>query len=315
MSVYKVTLFLNQATFGASESYFTPDQSAPTLLANINALIQARNKLMWVTQAISAVRIAAQPSAAQLLAGDKTRRRSQLILPTGGTWKPGGGSVVIPANGARTSLARTARPDQFRATLQYTVMYDIDRRAIRYLSMIPDSFSGTETGTLDLGADTAWEADFRAFANLLVSSGWSIKAILTPPTLQEVQTVGLVTQTTGPAILGVQIPTALDPPIPGTGLVHLRGFRRRGRGGISLNGRFYVDSKVADTGSGRTTFYLRGTEGQDPADWKILGTIQQVAYGYYPIQFADWYRVGIHQRGGPFPRTRGRRLSRLSLDP
>ncbi|NJO56135.1 MAG: hypothetical protein HC834_07025 [Rhodospirillales bacterium] len=312
MPIYQVTPIFGQTVMGASETYISRLVSAPAAAAAINLLVAKRNDILYRDYHYwQGVRVSIYD----------TKRRSTAYLP-GTSNFPGGGQIVVPSRGTFIATggavpdpaSETTRPDQFRAVMQYRISYDTDRSTIRYLSGIPDSMSGTEAGTLQKQADPAWWTKWEAFAGHLVSAGWQIRARHRGP-YDEHAASGLVVREAGPAQLGVVVPALPDLGYEVGNKVHLKGWRRMGRGGLSLNGKYFIDNVNTTQISGSRIYFLRGTEGQDPAQWKILGTIQLVGYDTFPIEDVNHHRVGIHKRGRPTMAPRGRRLTRLTLDP
>lgn len=306
MANHRVTFFFNQSVMGWSETYISKDVAANGAAAVIQRLINARNQILWreenkwvgVRDAIVGL-----------------TRNSQAYLP-GSNKYFGGGTLTVPAQGQRVSLGgSTETPDQLRAVLQFLVIFDGTRKAIRYLSGIPDGLSQSEPGTFNLTANPDWVSNFNAFLDLLVSDGWRVQGIVAPTPLNNVPVQALVVHDPAPGLLGIGMTSATLPALGDPPLVHLRGFRRRGRGGVSLNGKFYVDSVNTTLRSGLTFWFLRGTSGNNPEDWKVLGKVQPVVNSDFAIQSTRIYRVGIHKRGRPSMAPRGRRLARLTLDP
>lgn len=308
MPQYRVGLFWNQFTFGWSETYITRNVASSGLAPLVQGLLNARNTLLWrdFTNWVG-VRIS--------IFGD--RRRSALYLP-GIVKLREGGTLKVPDEGERVDLPSgfVEVPDQVRVALQVQMTYDDSRKVIRYIASIPDGVSKTEPGTYTFNQNADWGVKLQAFFDFLVSESFAIAARVTAPTAPEVQARDLVLEAAAPGRLGVAVRTADAPPIAEGDLIHLRGFRRSlDHPGISLNGKFYVSVVNTTLLTNRTIYFLRGTEGQDPNNWKVLGKVQQVLYGTFPIQLINPHRVGVHKRGRPSLSPRGRRVTRRSLDP
>lgn len=304
MPAYRVTCFYNQYVMGWSETYITRTVSASNAAALITQLVQNRNEILWNNASWVGVRVAIESD----------RRRSSVYLPGVSTFD-GGGTITVPATGAFDNPTSTEKADQLRAVMQFNVGFDDTRKVLRYLSSIPDALSATEAGTLQKDRAPQWWQKWVAFAGFLVAQGFQIRARTKPPADPEFQGRNLVLQAAAPGLLGVAVDAAPAPNIVLGDRVHLRGWRRKNRGGISLNGQFFVVSVNTTLIPDQVVFFLRGTAGQDPDDWKILGTIQRVRFGLFAMQNINHHRVGIHKRGRPTMAPHGRRLSRLTLDP
>lgn len=306
MARHRVTMFFNQSVLGWSETYVSRDVAGTGAADLFQRLINRRNDLLfhdehkWV-------------GVRDALVG--LTRQSNVYLP-GESKYIGGGSIIVPAQGNRVDLPGVVEdPDLVGTSLQYLVRFDGNRKAIRYLVGLPDGVSRTQPATMNFLLNPDWKSKFDAFVAQLSSDSWAVQGIVAPTAVNNVPVQALVVHDPAPGILGVGMLSATLPALGDPPLVHLRGFRRRGRGGISLNGKFYVDSVNTTLRSGLTFWFLRGTAGVNPDDWKILGKVQPVQSDFFTIQSAVEYRVGGHRRGRPSMAPRGRRLARLTLDP
>lgn len=308
MTVYRVTLGIGQTVMGATESYYTADLDPPKAADRINALLAARNKLLWKSTFWTGVRVSQYASL----------RRSQLYIP-GITPFTGTTTVLtVPGVGVNGGTTEELRPDQFRAVLQWKAFFDVDRVSTRYLSNIPDALSATEPNTVDLTANPAWYSAFKRFRDLLVNDGWQIRARLRVGDDAPWPVSGVVTQPVAPSDLGIKVVSMGAPAFVVGGKITLSKFRpAKGTRDKTVNGSWTVDSVDTTSYPGFTIVYLRNSDGIAPASVRITDAsrIQNVHYGLFPIQSGYYNRVGIHKRGRPLGSPAGRRLSRPSLDP
>jgi len=314
MPVYRVTPMFNQSVMGWSETYYTRGNVSPSSMATqITTLMDQRTSIMWSNQEVVGIRIAdLGTSPGPLL----TKRKSVFFTP--GNWPfPGTNSVMtIPHRGKNllSGVLTGSHPDQVRAALHMRLTYGGGFNTIRYLVGFPDIDSHTEPGNLNFNGDPSWLPKWLAFIGHL-SSVWAIRARTPISVDPKVPVENLVTQESAPSLLGVVVDAATSPSYSTGTKIHLEGFRPRDRGHISLNGKYYVASVNTTLMAGKRIYYLRGVSGQVPDDWKILGTVQKVDYGIYPIEGIEPIRIGIHKRGRPSAAPRGRRLTRTTLDP
>lgn len=314
MPVYRVTMYMNQSVMGWSESYYTRGNvAAPSIGPQVSQLLAKRNGLMWTNQQWVGVRIAELGTSPDPL----TLRRKSRVFPPG-TWNVDGGALVVPEVGGliNANAYNLPHPDLVRVALQLRLTYGDGYSTTRYHVGVPDGATLTDPGTLQWSGEggASWYSDLQSYIGLLTSQ-WAILA-RTPSTVDPYHTVSnLVRREAAPSVMGIVIPSASAPGWTDGTKIHLRGFRPKQRGIISLNGRYYVDSVNTTLRPGYVIFYLRGTETGDPNAYKILGTAQKVGFNIQSIQSVYPIRAGIHKRGRPSIAPRGRRLTRVSLDP
>lgn len=309
MSVFRTTIFFGQATDGASETYWTSDQSARQAASNIQSLLNNRANLLNTNQYFQGARVSIE--------GQK--RSSQLILPPGAEFFfDSGVGISCPATGTFSPLDINGQADQFRATLQQKFKFGPNRSANRYLSGIPDAISVTEPATFTRNNAIQWWSNLDKFRAFLTNGGWQIKAQVLPPATAAYGIAAVISQSVAPFLLGV---TALvgdpAPNIPIGQRIVLQGFRpAKGTRAWTLNGTWYVDS-TQFVSTGYLNVWLRGSAGLVAADQRFTdkSLMRIVSYSFYPITDIGTQRVGIHKRGKPSLAPRGRRLTRGSLDP
>jgi hypothetical protein len=313
MPRWKIDPVWNQHVMGVSESYITGVVSDSVLATTVANLIDRRNAMLyrdyhhWV-----GIRVSRMPTDLNVT---QPARESRVYLP-GVNELDTGGKVTVPARGGAVDVTGfLSPPDQLRAVLQYRVKYDDTRSTIRYLSGIPDGVSLTEPGTFSFAGNLGWGNELSAFSAFIVANCYVV-ALLNTGDYDTVPARKLSLAGASPSALVVSVDTASAKPIAVGNKIMLTGFRRKaGKPGPSLNGTFYVDAISTTVFTGLTSYTLRIDPITDPSDWKVFGTVRKKGYGYFSIQKVDPYRVGIHQRGRPSLAPRGRRLTRLTLDP
>lgn len=308
MSVYRTTVFWGQATDGASETYWTPDQGAASACVTIQQMLNLRTQMLNQLQYWQGVRVAVEG----------TKRSSQLFLPGSTPFFDSGKELAVPGAGTLPPTGSNGLADQFRAVLQLQVRFGTARSTYRYLSGIPDAISLTEPVTFTRGTAQTWWNAFDAWRSYLLSSGWQIRAQVLPPAATAYPVVSLVQQEAAPGLVGIVI--GVGDPAPTIlvgGKIALQGMRAaKGTRSSTMNGTWYVDS-TSLVSTGRLAVFLRGSQGIDPAAQRFtnMSTLRVVTYSLYPLIGFNSHRVGIHKRGKPSLGPRGRRLSRPSLDP
>lgn len=308
MPIYKVTYQFNQSVMSASENWYTANQSNEKLIGYLENLLAARFAMLQSNHDMVGVRVS--------LYGAK--RASSVLLPPRAYWPAVAKFLNVPINGTGKVQGKYGGPDQFRAAMQTRIGFGDTRQAIRYLAGAPDNVTTTEPGGLSLGNNVPWEQAFFNFGNRLVDDGWCVRAQVPPPAtlLNQVQAVTSVSPATSP--IGIQIDAATAPVIPPGSTVLVQHFRpKKGTRLPTINGTWTVLSVNATLVPNSLVVYLRGSDLIDPATVRITpnSTIWPQTYQLYPVQSISPLRVGIHKRGRPSMAPRGRRLTRLSLDP
>jgi len=302
---YRTTVYWNQSVMGVSETYITPNVSIGVLGSLISSLLAKRFAMLFTNDECVGVRVSNYSAT----------RRSFFLIPGVNTVPGIVDPINVPERGALTITPVTRRPDQIRACLQERIYYDVDRSTTRYLAGIPDSVTVYEPGSVNVAADAAWLAAYNDWSGFLVGAGFQIRAQDKSGASPVIPVQHIVRQSAEPGLIGVSIPTAAVPGVLDERKVHLTGFKRVPRYLPSMNGNFFVESINTTLIPDEVVYFLRGTAGQDPSTFKILGTLQRVHHVLYPITAIRTVRTGIHKRGRPSPAPRGRRLTRTTLDP
>lgn len=313
MPKWKLDPVFVQHVMGASESYITGEQTSAGLATLFQNLIDRRSALLFRDYhkmvGWRATRLADDPNEPQ------SGRESRPYLP-GDNELDSGGKINIPASGGATEATGfLTPPDQFRAVLQYRVKFGTASSSIRYLRGIPDGVSRTEPGTIKWEGNTGWRDEFTAFGALLVASFY-VLALSKTGDYAPIKVKKLSLAGASPSPIVVSVLTSEAKPIGVGDFIKLAGFRRKkDKPGATLNGRYYVDGVSTTLFTNLTSYTLRMDPVGDPNDFKILGKARKEGWAYQKITKVDPYRIGIRQAGRPSLAPRGRRVTRLSLDP
>lgn len=326
MSFLRVTLFMEFRGFGASETYYSAADLDPALESDwVHNLTNARMDCAPTDCSLMAVRMS-----------DALRtRESQLIIPPGGL-SLHGNTVLIPGQGTFNPAAESTRaPILYRDALQVRVRYDTIRFTSRYMTPVPRIVTYAEPLTYQPAMSGPWVAVFTNFRNYVLArpgSGSPVACAIRarvpiplappPPTPDPYRILRWRQMSAAPSYLGVVM---LSTSVVGWAVgdkVHVYNTRIRspqwaqGARLPSLNGNWFIDGVDVDQPAlGQSTIWLRGTAGIDPLLIKNLGRAFKVSYGIYPMQSFEGIRVVPHKRGRPSTLPRGRRLTRVSLDP
>lgn len=306
MPRYRMTMFFEQSGFGWSETYYTPNATGTQAAFKVQKMLDLRKEMLPPTVGIVGVR----------LADESFQRRSIFLVPRSGhQWPTNGVTLNVPGAGSFTVTGERDQ-DQVRAALQYRVQFDTDRSTTRYIATIPDLLSKTEFNSLDFAAVPEWSKKLNLFYTELQSGGWLVRArkFTGDFAVKNVLTWRYKESTTG--VIGVEVENTDALNVKAGDRVHIRNVRRTktSRQG-SMNGVWVVHSVVPGSTGVPQQIYLRTSEGLSPSDMKDPGKIQKVGFDLFPIEAATSVRLGIHKRGKPSLTPRGRRLTRLFLDP
>jgi hypothetical protein len=240
-------------------------------------------------------------------------------------YKPGikgqqlfGSAIDIPLRGALSSTALERAPHSTNLALQTNVKLQDFRQFPRYLVGIPHGALTAGDGAFRNDNPPEFWTAWGVWRSHMLNGRWQIRARTLTPDAPDVQATGLVNLAAPNGNLQVIIPSAVNVAFdPATRLIHLHGFRRKRRApGISINGKFYVESvDTVTTPVPGIGYSLRGTDAIIASDWKVLGKIQAVLYNYFAPTTIDTDSVVTHKRGRPFGGRHGRRLIRESVDP
>lgn len=301
MSMFRVTVFLQQADFGWSETWWNEGTAYGNIADKVNTMLEKRANLLSQRVSFGGVRFAT----------DGVQRSSRLILP--GERILDGQKVVVPASGFRADAPSIGAGedretyDQVRAALQIEVVAFGQRMGLRYMAGIPDQVSLTEPAVLDTGHPPKWWEAFKSWQSAMKAGAWRIRYTKKAGGTAVGPVARWVKQGAAPGLWGaVTLNTATIGANVGDKII-VRGVRMNAAGLRSPNGTQYVDSKVTDNAAGTTTFYLRNTQDLDIDRAVSLGDVRKQEFDYVVPTRLDPYSVGTHRRGGPFRRRRGKR--------
>lgn len=308
MPVYKVSLIWNHSVMGVSETYYTKQLNvvdAPTYLVT---MLNARAAMMFPDDYIVGVRVGVVPAI----------RQSTVLLPGLNFATIFGAVALIPTNGTATASVAQPTESQLRQTLEVKLGYGGGYTTTRYISGIPREIAFTEPATLDFAKAGTWFRAFNAFSAILSKQGWQIMARTPATTQTSTPIIGLVSQASGPSLLGIVVPGTPTPAFAQGQRVQLTGFRpAKFTRGPTVNGMWTVSSVNATLIPNAVVVYLLGSATIDPTTVRFLtqSRISIVQFGLVGIDSFVPYRIGVHKRGRPSLAPRGRRLSRPTLDP
>lgn len=320
---WKVRWGINDSWFGGTDEFISPSMTLKNLLPKLRALMVARNDLLYDVHSWRGVTISEHPDNVDLAKGMVSDRHSFFCNPGLNRIPTGEGvqTLLVPVvgNNPTTPTDPEGRPDQFRASLLYRLIYDDRREAKRFLVGISDSYTAYEPQSLDVAGNAAYVGKLDTFFALLettatAGSGWQILARAGDELTPKVRVTGLV-RSDATGLLGMQTNLPNDFEADRGNLVQMypRFVRKQGSFGPSISGEFLVDS-VVDTGTIRTV-YLQGTTTIDPADWKKFGWIRKVLHQLYPISTATASNATTRKRGAGYLRPVGRSKRRATYDP
>lgn len=305
MSVYRVTIGMYMANIGATETYYSQDRSNIQIGGDVTRLLTRRAALFTKDVKFAGVRVGT--------AEDK--RRSAFYPPGRYTLAADGIALTVPVEGtAPDEIAFT--PDQARSVLQVRLTYATDRHAMRYLSFIPDEVILAEPRNPNLAFDVRYQVRWEAFVRELVANpAWQIRARDSTTTRPEFEIVRWTKEPGETGLLGVLVKKTDVTTIVQGDKVSIKNARRMAQFRVSYNGIYKVDRVDTTTDSANNIYYLQTTGEGDPTTIKKNGTIQKVTLRFFNIQGVTVVRPGIHKRGKPLGVPRGRRSTRLPLDP
>lgn len=258
-------------------------------------------------------RVSFSPTAAFI---QPAARRSTLLVPGDNEWPSEGKKFTLKTKGTFGEESAVVTFEQTRSCLELQLGYPDARTTTRYLVGVSDDICISMDGTLGFSRDLKWKTAFdswRAFvkANL----GVVARSLTSDDPVLAVK--GIVRQ----AAPGNQFGIIFGTPTPfgwtQGDLVAISGFRRfRQTPGPSINGHYHADTIQADSPSaGFTTVYLRELTTVATSEIKVLGVARRVRKVTLALARISPVRLGIHKRGNSSSGPRGRRLTRVSLDP
>lgn len=312
MPTYRFTLFSNMSVMGAAETYYTRGNvGIDTFAEQLQHFLNLRTDLMYANQEVVGVRVADLGTTFPT----GVLKRKSVFWPPGSRKLPGSTTVInVRQRGTFGDPTAADHPDQYRVALQEAVIHGGGRQTIRYLTAVPDEATTFDPGALNMAKPPAWWAKYNDYATYRRQT-FSLLARVPHPVEVEAQVLALQLATAGPAEIGM---TVAQPPAPLFAVgdkISVKGFRFKFGGRKTLNGIWRVSAVVGTSSSPLLVVFLRGSAGIDINEIKTFGTIQRVAFQLDNIERIDPLRAGIHKRGRPSPAPRGRRLTRILLDP
>jgi hypothetical protein len=320
MPVYKVTIGFVRNVFGASETYYTAEGTTDSAIGpTVETLLNYRAKMLPVGVEFVGVRIGLAPVANLQTPAP---RRSNFYPPDVYNLNEDGIALTVPATGKLPAtvddenafLNGKQECDQAKASLMCRIRFDSDRRANRYLCFPPDNVLFSEPDSYHPDGYPGWNTLMLGFLPLLKSGGWQIRARSRDPGYTETPIVSWYQAAAAPSIMGVVLPSQPATTIVPGDWVAIKGVRRKGTDKTSYNGKYRVSSINPTFASGQIVIYLEGSEAGQASTVKIPGSIQKVAYKYYPFDFFSGYKATTHKRGRPFSAPLGRRKKQTSLN-
>jgi len=312
MPVYRTTFVFAKHTYCASETYYSGNWTPSRYVENLTRLMNLRNKLLFASFDWVYVRMSEEGplNEANLKRRKSIRRRPGLYHIFGQ-----GSPTEFPARGNYYISSVNNRPDQVKACGLVEVGFDNGRETRRYFVGVPDAMIQDEPQTFSKSGNPRWWDLFKDFRSNMIDMGWQIKARATTGDYRPQRILRWRHRDTSPSVLGLEMDanTFLRP--TGAQFVSIQGVRRKGTDKLSYNGRYLVDQVVLGTGGAPTIVYLAGTEGANAGSIKLPGTMQWVGDAYYPIERFEIVAATTHKRGNGLAGHRGRRLTRISLDP
>jgi hypothetical protein len=287
MAGYKVTMFMRQDRFGASESHYTQltTQSAAANAALV--LVKKRITLMPSDVSMFSVRVANTAPPFDVA----------LVDPAGWAkaphWIPGGTDDPMADQGKATAFVSIPMPGK--------------RPAHTYLFGVPDALLGDDEKAVVERAPPSWLANWNVYAAELQAS-WGTRTVspaagnLGPFAVQTFSNLAL-TGAFQVSVLGAPALLVIG------AKVFLRGFIRTNVAYTSHNGLYTITNvQTAQPQAGQTLYTLGRHAIPDAAQVVAPGTIEvrdfvNTPYGGLPILL----RATTHKRGGRFLTGLGRR--------
>lgn len=311
-SFYKVSFFYQSVGFGWSETWYTREelegQDVGNLIKTYNNL---RLAMLRSVTTFTGARLSIVPSAT-IKPGI---RSSRLLVPGDNKFPTINSKLTLDETGTYVKETSSEGMEQIRSNIHLRLGFG-DRSTTRYLVGAPDALSNTESGKVTFGQAPNWEGRYISWVDH-VRQNWAIVArtpIATDP-LFPVRAIGKTADT--PPKLIVIVSNA--DPLPWTvgDLISISGFRfKKGVPPISINGRYHLDAlQTGVPTTGLHSITLREATGVDLTTIKVFGTARRLQKQITLFAVVDPVRLGTHKRGKPSLTPRGRRLTRLTLDP
>lgn len=294
---WRVTFHFNYRNRGFSETYFRNATDMVALIGPVQDYLDARLATQPPEVTVGGVRITQ----------DGKSRFGRTFLPGSAFVGTGSDVLTIPKTGHFSTSPATAF-DRAKVCMQMELTSGTSRIGFRYFDLIPDEATGTEPGELVYGTPPLWWDVWKLYRVYLRDSGWLVKVTAPTDSTKEAE-IKSWSLSAGPgtewqAVL--QPETALTIPT-GRVRVAVRGVRQKYSGRQTPNGRWDVKSFTADTGAHTLSIVLAQTQGLDLNQLTSQGKMYVVTPQYVPITNVFAYSTANHKRGGPFPRSVGRR--------
>jgi hypothetical protein len=313
--IYGLTMMWGRAYRGFSETFITPNFGSDVATRDsIQQLLLLRAATLDASIYLSGIRLTILPADPNQLPGP---RMSRFIRPPGGYFNGVMGGISLPSNGTYVNTLPQGQEAFALADLLLQVQFGQNQWTRKYMTPVPQALIGREPETYRAGKAPQWEAARDAYCAYLTNQGYQVRGLnftANPP----FAIAGLQVQAAAPGLLGVRITTNAAPSISAGDTVLLQKFRpAKGTRNPTINGTWSVDSLDTSNAAQYTVVYLRNSAGIDPNSIRFTKrtTLRLRAYGYFPITQIVFDQVVTHKRGKPGGGTRGRRLSRPSLDP
>lgn len=313
MAFYRVVFKFQEFGYGWSEAWYTRGDVSPSTLGTlVQTYVNLRLGMLRPYCNFESVRLAVVPD--DVIIG-KAARSSRLLVAGNNKYPTEAETLKLGEFGTYAGVESDAGMEQVRSNLQLRLFWGTNSTT-RYLVGIPDGLSITETGSCEFDRVPVWGAKYIAWA-AFVKDKLAIAAH-TPEATDHTYEVRAVSDSTeSPSHLEFQVP---DTPTQGWTVgdkIQVSGFRyKRSVLHPSMNGRYKLHTIALGTPrSGVNTYTMREIVGIPAADIKVLGTIRRIQRRRTAIEGIDPFRVGIHKRGKSSSVPRGRRLTRVSLDP
>lgn len=296
----KTTFYFNSLQGGWSESWHNLTAGSLTVAEGDARLAgMKRLAICGLGTSLVAIRISDQ---------DQTPKRSKLVDLQGN----GIGGAPIVADAALTgySDALTRSADQLQSALLVRGLSSTSQRKHIWLGGIPDFIVRTNPIGPDVGGPgstwltkyTLWRAEFQS-----AKWGFRVRRRLGAD-VQPQNVIDWVVQAGALSRLGALVNNGGPVYAPGQ-TIQIRNVKVLNRAFRNPNGLWTVHSSQAGTPANTTVYFLRGTEGIDPANIFAPGNIRLVDFEAVPVTDLQIIRQASHKRGRPFGLFRGRQTT------
>jgi hypothetical protein len=329
---FKFSVFFVRAGVGWSESWYTREGTAEACILTMEKYMGLRQKMLPPSWSIMGLRAGRTSLSTAETDGRDALRQSQVYYPTVREFEKGPQTIKVPGDGTFTPAGNPGQEVIPNVCLQERITFDTNRSTSRYLVGVPlldltdtpggDNLAGQDLwkGFLDQlevlvrGDDTEAGRGGPLFikartGSIINTNTWSIKGWgLTESYPSDVFFV-TGTDQLGSLAIGDLVHIRNSKLIPS---VSFGGAAKQQQ----MNGTWYVGSiALGVPAGGFAQVTLKGTKGIPAQQMKNFGTWQRVRFALFPVQNMQDVRLRTHKRGKPTLVSRGRRLSRIKLDP